>query len=91
MEVIERRTWKEFRSTGALLFVNSFLQIFGWSIAVDVDDDGSIKEVYPIRTAFRGFSEKNVDEAYMKLADYIAENAIRIKDEGHCGFLIEEK
>ena len=90
MKIVEKRTWAEFRSTGLLLFVNSFLQIFGWSIAVNIDDDGDIETVYPIRTSFRGFSENNVDEAYQKLADYMVDNAVKIKDEGYCGFLTKE-
>ena len=91
MKTTERKTWGEFRATGLLFFVNSFLQIFGWSIGLEIDDDGNIKEVYPLRSAFRGFSENITDEAYAKLGDYIADNAVKIKDEGHCGFLIEDE
>ena len=90
MKTTERKTWAEFRSTGLLLFVNSFLQIFGWSIGFEIDDDGNIKNVYPLRSAFRGFPESAVDEAYGKLAEYIENNATIIKDEGHCGFLIRK-
>ena len=90
MKTAEIKTWAEFCSTGLLLFINSFLQIFGWSIGFEVDDDGNIKDVYPLRSAFRGFAESDVDNAYAKLADYVADNAVRIKDEGHCGFLMKE-
>lgn len=34
---IEEKTWDEFRETGLLYFVNSFLQIFGWSIVAEYE------------------------------------------------------
>ena len=42
-------TWKEFRENG-LLFVNTFLHIFGWCIVIECDDDGDYR-AYPARTS----------------------------------------
>ena len=53
--MLTKKTWNEFRSTGLLVFVNTFLHIFGWAIVVELGDDGK-ETVYPYRTRFRGFS-----------------------------------
>ncbi len=78
--MIFRKEWEEFRSTGLLMFVNTFLQIFGWSIVIDFDEDkqtGEIKnyKVYPVRTKFRGFSNSSQEKAYIKLSKWMNENS----------------
>ncbi len=71
-KIVERKTWKEFRETGLLLIINQILHIFGWAIVINIlDEDGSIVEVYPARVKFRGFKEKNVEEAYKKITNYM--------------------
>lgn len=89
--VIHKKTWKEFRDTGLLVFVNQFLHIFGWAIAVNVNEDGEVTEAYPVRTAFRGFSEDITDKAYEKVSYYMREHANEINNETFCGFLTEEE
>ena len=48
-EMVEKKTWKEFRDTGFLWWINMILHTFGWSIYIEVDDDGEIINVYPAR------------------------------------------
>ena len=74
--MIEKKTIKEFQSTGLLLFVNQFLHIFGWVIIVVQDEENSgLSFMYPARTKYRGFKEKYTDEAYKKVSEYMKENS----------------
>ncbi|GHV79104.1 hypothetical protein AGMMS49944_08950 [Spirochaetia bacterium] len=70
-----KKQWSEFRETGLLLFVNTFLHIFGWSIVVSISDTG-IETAYPARTEWKGFPESNTDEAYRKLEIYIKDGMV---------------
>lgn len=72
--MMNKKTQKEFRESGLLWFVNSILHMFGWSIVVEIDDNGDIINVYPARVKFRGFSEQLNTEGYQKVTKYIAEN-----------------
>lgn len=63
----DKRGWDEFRATGLLTFVNTFLHIFGWCIVVVMDDNDTVVSVYPARTEYRGFPEKSMSRAYKKL------------------------
>lgn len=72
--MIERKTWAEFKKTGLLLFINQILHVFGWVICYDVEN-GEIKSVYPARTKFRGFDNKDVSESYIKISEYLKDNA----------------
>ena len=66
-------TWKEFQSTGLLLFINTFLHIFGWCIVIECDDEGADR-AYPARTSWRGFSEDSMTRAYQKLTKKMQED-----------------
>lgn len=72
--MIERKTWKEFRKTGLLWFVNTILQAFGWSIVLIRSDDGEITGAYPARVNFRGFPEESNTKGYNAVAKYLKEN-----------------
>jgi len=63
-----------------LLFVNIFLHIFGWAIAIEKEGDKFIS-MKPIRTSFRGFSNECQTEAYKKLSKYMVENAEELEKE----------
>ena len=71
--MIEKKTWKEFRDSGLLWFVNTILHLFGWAITVEIEK-GKIINVYPVRTKFRGFDVKTNDEGYIKVTEYLKEN-----------------
>lgn len=79
--MIERKTWKEFGEAGMLWFVNMILHTFGWSIVLDIPDDGPV-EVYPARVRFRGFSEESNAKGYSKVANYLKENIDSIIKDG---------
>lgn len=66
-------TWKEFQSTGLLLFINTFLHIFGWCIVIERDDEG-VDRAYPARTSWRGFPEDSMTRAYQKLTKKMQED-----------------
>ncbi len=74
-EMIEKRSWKEFKESGLLWFINTILHLFGWAIVCSIDNE--IIEVYPARTSFRGFSEICNKQGYEKVTEYLNEN---IKD-----------
>lgn len=79
--MVEKKTWKEFRDSGLLWWINMILHTFGWAIVFDFSNynketnDGTIREVYPARVKFRGFDEKSVTEGYQKVSKYLKENA----------------
>lgn len=79
--MVNRKTWNEFRDNGFLWWINMILHTFGWAIVVDVDDKGNIVEAYPARVKFRGFSEKNNTDGYIKISEYIMNNSIDLLKE----------
>jgi hypothetical protein len=78
---ITRKTWQEFQGTGLLWWINSILHIFGWAIVMECYDDGGIKEIYPARTRFRGFSKDTSDIGFKRLTDYMVANGGALQDE----------
>lgn len=72
----ERISWEEFREYKMLWLINTILHIFGICIVVDVDKEtNKISDVYPSRTKFRGFDEKNNTEGYIGVSKYMLENS----------------
>lgn len=57
-------TWDKFRDSGLFRFLNMFLHIFGWAIQMNINDDGKVEKVYPIRCKYDGFSDG--DEKMMR-------------------------
>lgn len=79
--MITKKTWKEFRESGFLWWINMILHTFGWAIVVDVDDNGEVTNAYPARVKFRGFGEKNNTEGYIKVSQYMKENVSELLEE----------
>ena len=73
-EMVEKKTWEEFRDAGFLWWINMILHTFGWSICVEVDDR-EIVNAYPARVKYRGFLEKNNTTGYVKVSKFMKENA----------------
>jgi hypothetical protein len=71
----------KFRNSGLLLLVNQFLHIFGWAIAIDIDDENVPVKMYPKRVSYRGFTEESQTKAYAKIAAYMKDNADEILKE----------
>lgn len=61
------RPWSEFADAGMFWFVNRLLHVFGWAICREVEPDGTISGVYPARTRWRGFPEKDETEGFRKV------------------------
>ena len=71
---MEEKTWKEFRESGLLWFVNTILHLFGWAIVVYKNDNGDIVNVSPARVSWRGFSEESNEKGYKKVTKFLSEN-----------------
>lgn len=80
-KMIKNKGWGEFRRTGLFLLINQLLHAFGWAIVFVVDRDDKIIEVYPARVKYRGFSEKDTENSYIKIAKYMDENSKDLLDE----------
>lgn len=72
--MINKISWKEFKDSGILWWINMILHTFGLAIVLDMED-GEIKDVYPARVKYRGFGEKNNAEGYIKVSEYMNKNA----------------
>ena len=81
MKMIDRKTWQEFRETGLLWWINRILHTFGWAIVMDVEEDGSVTDVYPARVKFRGFDRSAEEEGFVRLAQYVEEVAPELRQE----------
>lgn len=79
--MVDKRTWKEFRESGLLWWINMILHTFGWAIVFNIEDNGEISEVYPARVKFRGFDEKHNTEGYIKVSEYLKKNAEQLEAE----------
>lgn len=73
--MIEKKSIKEFQATGLLLIVNQILHVFGWAIVVEPCEDAEICFMYPARVKFRGFDNKSVSDAYIKVSEYMNKNS----------------
>lgn len=71
--MVNKKDWSEFRSAGLLWFVNSILHAFGWAIVCVIEGD-EVREVYPARVKFRGFSEGINSNGYTRLTKHLSEN-----------------
>lgn len=70
--MVTKKTWKEFRETGLLWWINMILHTFGWAIVADVEQEtGEIKNCYPARVKFRGFEIEDNTEGYIKVSEYL--------------------
>ena len=73
-KIVNEKSWKEFKDSGLLWFVNSILHVFGWAIVLNYEND-KITKVYPARIKFRGFSEDVNTDGYKKLSKYMDDNS----------------
>lgn len=78
---VQKKTWKEFRESGMLWWINMILHTFGWAICCDVEEDGTVTNAYPARVRFRGFAEESNTNGYIKVAKYLSDNASDLLEE----------
>jgi len=87
--MLEKKSWDEFRKTGMLWFVNRILHVFGWAIVAEMmpaPPEGTHDEVvtvYPARTRFRGFGEKQEEDGFKAISKFMEENAKDLNEEAN--------
>jgi hypothetical protein len=72
--VVNKKAWEEFRDSGLLWWINMVLHTFGWSIVIKVESN-KVLEVYPARVKFRGFDEQSNTDGYIKVSEFMKNNA----------------
>lgn len=77
---INKKSWKQFKNSGLLWFVNTILHVFGWAIVLEIYN-GNIVNAYPARVTHRGFSDESNRDGYIKLSQYMKENADTLLEE----------
>ena len=82
-EMIEKRSWEEFRREGLLWWVNRGLHLFGWAIVLDVEPNGEVTGAYPARCKFRGFDRESEEKGFRQLSIHLAGNALRLAKEAN--------
>lgn len=81
MEMIDRKTWKDFQDAGLLWWVNRMLHLFGWAIVLQVEANGQISDIYPARCKFRGFHQEYESEGFTKLTKHISQTMPELLEE----------
>lgn len=74
-------TWKEFMDSGLLWWVNRSLHLFGWSICLVEEDDGSSSSAYPAKTPWRGFNHELEEGRFHDLTRHLQEEMPRLVQE----------
>ncbi|PAD70590.1 hypothetical protein CHH83_01960 [Bacillus sp. 7586-K] len=80
--MIEEKSWKEFRESGLLWFINQTLHLFGWALTIEYKE-GQINRVYPARVKFRGFDETTNTDGYKKVSTYLKDNIEELEKEAN--------
>lgn len=80
IKMVNRKSWDEFRNNGLLWWINMILHTLGWAIVTEIEE-GKIIDVYPARVKFRGFGEKNNTEGYIKVSQFMKDNAKELLSE----------
>lgn len=80
-KMVTKKTWQEFRDSGLFWWINTILHTFGWAIVVEVEENGNISNAYPARVKFRGFDEDSNTKGYIKVSQYLSDNAQVLLDE----------
>jgi hypothetical protein len=76
-----QKSWSEFRETGLLWWINMILHTFGWVIAIEINDDGTVTGACPARVVYRGFDENINFEGYRKVTNYLSTEIANLKNE----------
>lgn len=79
-QMVKKKTWEEFRQTGLLWFVNTILHTFGWAIVLSIEK-GKPAEAFPARVKYRGFDQESNTKGYIKVSEYMNEEAERLLQE----------
>jgi hypothetical protein len=74
MEMIKEKSWKTFQDAGMFWMTNRILQVFGWSLVMEIGEEEDIIGVYPARNKFRGFCEKSETKGFQKVTQFLSDN-----------------
>ena len=80
--MVNKKTWKEFRDTGLLWWINTQLHMFGWALVFEYDGKENLN-VYPARVKFRGFGTKQVEDGYQMVSKYLKDNIEELEKEAN--------
>jgi len=80
---VTEKSWENFRKTGMLWFVNRVLHVFGWAIALEMDEKNKNKVIraFPARVKYRGFDYKTEDKGFKNISNFMAKNSKRLRKE----------
>ena len=80
--MVEKKSWKEFKDSGFLWWINMILHTFGWVIVFEYEKETKeITDVYPARVSFRGFDEESNRKGYINVSNYLKENSMDLYNE----------
>lgn len=79
-DMVDKKTWREFKDSGLLWWINMILHTFGWAIVFEISKR-EIINVYPARVKYRGFDMKSTENGYIKVSEYINENSKELLEE----------
>lgn len=79
-DMVDKKTWREFRDSGFLWWINMILHTFGWAIVLQTDN-GKIINAYPVRVKYRGFNMKSTENGYIKVSECMDENSKELLEE----------
>lgn len=75
------KTWEEFQKAGLLWWTNRILHLFGWSIVLEVEADGTVSKVFPAETAWRGFGREGEEAGFAALTRHLQAEMPRLLEE----------
>ena len=73
-EMLDERSWEEFRDSGLFWFINRTLHLFGWAICMTLDNSGKVERCFPARCKFRGFDRESETEGFINVSQYLKDN-----------------
>lgn len=79
-DMVDKKTWREFKDSGLLWWINMILHTFGWAIVFEISKR-EIINVYPARVKYRGFDMKSTENGYIKVSEYMDENSKELLEE----------
>ena len=74
-QMVFKKTWKEFQDAKLLWWVNRLLHTFGWCLVYEQLPDGTVMNVYPAKTKYRGFPIAVETEGFKGIAKLIREES----------------
>lgn len=72
---MQKMSLEEFRESGLLLLTNQFLHIFGVTLSITQESDGSLHSLEVMKNIdFRGFVHEKQELAYSRIHSWVQNN-----------------